>query len=252
MPQNKHFFSIKENILALDSEISALKSLILKQNEVIKELSERIVVLSSKIEELEKSPNQPISTGNEGVNQSINHLINQSLINQSLNHIHLSIPQEPILDGYLPEITVDETNKIDEKPIGVQQRSETDIDLGTINTKKSIDHEISFFKTNINRLFSSLSKQELKVFLTLYQLDDDGNAVSYLDLASHLSLTESCIRGYISGLIRKGLPITRKKINNKRTILTLSKDFKSLGLKQRLVSLYYEIDPRQTTLFDRV
>ena len=52
--------------------------------------------------------------------------------------------------------------------------------------------------------------------------------------------------------LRIKIPIIRKKLNNKRTILTISKDFKSLGLKQKLISLYYESDPKQTTLFDRI
>jgi len=269
------FFKVKEHVLALENEIFGLKEVILKQNEVIKQLSEHLIDLSNQLENHKKSQNQPISIGNEGVNQSINHLINQSLSTQSLNHIDLSTsePQndlespsfEPIEENIAPqskpEIPVE---KIPESPSAeqkIQQKSEEKlkneldfkIDLGTISQKREItllDKEISSFKVNINKAFSSLSKQELRVFLSLYQLDDELNGVSYIELSSKLELTEPCIRGYISTLMKKGLPITRTKLNNKRTILIINKEFKSLGLKQKLVSLYYEADPRQTTLFD--
>lgn len=334
------FSKAKEHILALETEIFSLKEVIFKQNEVLKQLSDRFLDISNQLQNLKSSQNQPISTGSEGVNQSINHLINQSISTKSLNHTNsdnLSPPEanseldETIIESISevqeelkkPEISVEKltseqnfflnqllnSEKIEEKPV---KTSEFKLDLGTIiqkmplsilneeilvpkeqkiekiedldqpltstqsersegkikqslkdqdfkinldipSQKKQLnllDKEISNFKTNINKAFSSLSKQELRVFLTLYQLDDELNGVSYIELASKLELTEPCIRGYISTLIKKDLPITRTKLNNKRTILIINKEFKSLGLKQKLVSLYYEADPRQTTLFD--
>lgn len=248
MPKHQ-ILTIKNNLLALDNEILALKEVILRQNKVILQLSEEILKVSSELKDSKKSPIQPISTGNEGVNQSINHLINQSLINQSLNHTPLSTDLE--YSSELEDLPFTVEKPLEKEPVE-DKKPEKQLDLGTITSKKPIDQEISFFKNNLNRLFSSLSKQELKVFLSLYQLDEETTNISYLDLAAKLSLSEPCIRGYISCLIRKGLPIIRKKLNNRRTILTLSKDFKSLSLKQKLISLYYESDPKQTTLFDKI
>lgn len=269
------FSKVKEHILALEIELLDLKNIIFKQNTILKELSEHFINHLNQCENLKKSQNQPISTGSKGVNQSINHLINQSLNNQSLNHSNLStnsleIPldssfsEEPKISNEepkKPEITIGDIPPAEKTNQSINQKNQEKheqnhnfrIDLGTITQKKQtffLNQEISSFKININKIFSLLSKQELRVFLTLYQLDDDLNGVSYIELSSKLELTEPCIRGYISTLMKKGIPITRTKLNNKRTILTINKDFKSLGLKQKLVSLYYEADPHQTTLFD--
>ena len=50
--------------------------------------------------------------------------------------------------------------------------------------------------------------------------------------------------------MKKNAPLVKQKLNNKRNLLSIRKDFKALNLKQRLINVYYESDPHQTTLFD--
>ena len=98
-------------------------------------------------------------------------------------------------------------------------------------------------------MFSKLSKQELKVFLTIYQLNEANEDASYISLAKKMGLSETCIRAYISVLFKKGAPLLRTKINNKKTLINVKTAFKALNLKERLLALYYEKDPYQTSLF---
>ena len=110
--------------------------------------------------------------------------------------------------------------------------------------------ELHQFKQNLEKDFASLSKQEFLTFLTIYQLEEDKNIVSYPHIAKHLKLSEGCIRTYVSSLIRKKIPIIKEKINNRFITLKISKDFKDLNLKTKLLSMYNQVDPSQKQLFD--
>lgn len=96
-----------------------------------------------------------------------------------------------------------------------------------------------------SNIFSTLTNREFIIFLTIYQLGE----VTYQDLSSKLSLTNSCIRSYVYSLINKKAPITRRKINNKKVILSIDPNFKALTSEQKLIELYYQRDSTQTTLF---
>jgi hypothetical protein len=50
--------------------------------------------------------------------------------------------------------------------------------------------------------------------------------------------------------IKKKAPIKRNRINNRLTYLSIDKKFRELGLKPKLVSLYYQMDPDQKRLSD--
>ena len=104
-------------------------------------------------------------------------------------------------------------------------------------------------KSEINNLFSLLSKQEFLTFLTIYQLEEDLEGyVSYIDIAAKLELTEGCIRTYVSSLIKKGIPVLKTKHNNKVVYLSISREFRALNIKKDLMILYYKADPTQKTL----
>lgn len=94
-------------------------------------------------------------------------------------------------------------------------------------------------------IFSTLTNREFVIFLTIYQLGE----ATYQDLSNKLSLTNSCIRSYIYSLFSKKAPITRRKINNKRVVLSIDPNFKALTSEQKLIEIYYQRDSNQTTLF---
>ena len=109
--------------------------------------------------------------------------------------------------------------------------------------------DIQSLKKNLEEKINNLTNQEFLVFLTIYQLEEDlMRSITYGDLSSKLGLSTGCIRSYISSIIRKGLPILKKKINNRTITLTIHQDFKELNLKERLTNLYYHKDPNQTRL----
>jgi len=112
---------------------------------------------------------------------------------------------------------------------------------------------IKEFKDEIDRMFSTLPKQEFLVFLTLYQLEDDlKRPIIYMELANKLNLSEGCIRTYISHLLKKKLPIFKNKVNNKIVEVSINPHFRDLNLKQKLINLYYLSDIEQKRLLDIV
>lgn len=106
-------------------------------------------------------------------------------------------------------------------------------------------------KKDLAKTVASLPRQELFVFLTLYQLEEDlHRPITYFDLASKLFISEGCVRTYVSSLIKKGLPVLKSKANNRVIILSIHPEFRQLNLKNDLISLYYNTDITQTRLSD--
>ncbi len=175
------FNKIKSHFLALDSKIS--------QNTVkIAELGEILIDIQNKLFKLQISLNEVSSIGNQGVQS-----INQSLINQSINHL---------------------------------------------NSHFSPD-------SKVEALFQNLTNNEFLIFLTIFQ----SNYITYGQIANKLNLTLSCIRGYVSEMIRKKTPLVKQKLKSRKVILYVDKEFKTLTSEQKLINLYYKnIDPDQTTL----
>jgi len=110
-----------------------------------------------------------------------------------------------------------------------------------INTIKNIEKDI-------NSLFQTLTKQEFLIFLTIYQFEEEKQPITYKLISAYLKLSPGCIRTHITNLLQKGAPIIKSKINNKITLLAINPDFKALNLKQKLIQIYYQKDPYQTTL----
>ncbi|MFH1455857.1 MAG: hypothetical protein ABIF40_02820 [archaeon] len=95
--------------------------------------------------------------------------------------------------------------------------------------------------TDIQQLstsFGKLPKQELLTFLTIYQLEDDLGRIGYPHVASHLGLSEGCVRTYVASLIKKGYPVKKERFNNKVIFLRVPSDFRDLDIKTRLFELF--------------
>src|SRR3989344_3505501 len=121
---------------------------------------------------------------------------------------------------------------------------------GVIPLTHSLTHIPLTHKFAFLEAIEAFSAKDIYSLLSLYQLEEEKGKVTYSDLAEKLSLKESGVRSYISSLIKRGAPIIRKKINNRLTILSIDEKFRDLGLKTKLVNLYYQRDPEQKRLSD--
>jgi DNA-binding MarR family transcriptional regulator len=124
-----------------------------------------------------------------------------------------------------------QTNKQTVKQLNTQQ-------LNTLNN----------LQNDVKEQFKLLTKQEFLTFLTIYQLEEEIDIVRFSDVANRLNLSETSIRGYVSRLIDKKMPITKTKINNLVVNLSLLPEFRKLDLKKPLTNMYYDLDPLQKNL----
>ncbi len=108
---------------------------------------------------------------------------------------------------------------------GVQTNKQTNTQTNKQTHLKQTNTQIpilSTIKKDMLSKFQNLPKREFLIFLTIYQLEEDKGSVSYSDIANHLKLSESGIRHYVFNLIKRGLPIQKRKVNNKLTLLSIS------------------------------
>jgi len=167
-------------------------------------------------------------------------------------HPQQTLQEEP----YFPSITTD--NLPLERPItpnytfstgneGVPTDKQTDKQtdrhitftekIDQIDNVSKLLESLDTIKKDIRARFKHLTKQEMLVFSTIYQLEEEGFVVDYPLIAKKLSLSESSIRDYTQKMIKKGIPIQKIKENNKKVILSLSQDLKKIASLQTIIAL---------------
>ncbi len=102
----------------------------------------------------------------------------------------------------------------------------------------NILNSLDDIKKKIRRTFKNLTNQEMLVFSTLYNFDENKTEdISYKLVADTLNLSESSIRDYINKLINKGILIDKIRINNKKIILKISNKLKEIANLSTIVKL---------------
>jgi len=85
-------------------------------------------------------------------------------------------------------------------------------------------------KKEIRLKFKRLTNQEMLVFSTIYGLEEQKTPeINHKILAKKLNLSESSVRDYINKLINKGIPIDKVRQNNKKILLRVSSDLRSIA-----------------------
>ncbi len=107
----------------------------------------------------------------------------------------------------------------------------------SINNAIEILDSLDSLKREIRLKFKKLTAQEVLVFSTLYQLDEELGSTDYKTLSKKLNLTESSIRDYIGRLIKKGIPVEKNKINNKNIRLSISSNLKKIATLHTILQL---------------
>jgi hypothetical protein len=92
-------------------------------------------------------------------------------------------------------------------------------------------------KKEVRIKFKRLTSQEMQVFSILYGLEEQGISVDYSIISQKMNLSESSIRDYIGKIQKKGIPILKEKLNNKRVILHISPDLKKIASLNTILQL---------------
>jgi len=225
------FQKVKEDIDFLKQKISNLDDNLLKIQEKIGEFEESI----KEINRLGKASNQEklgsFPTHNPQKTTPLNLFPTQNWF--------FKAPEHQILDISTRNQGVP-TNRQTDKQTNRQINKEEENNLqeeNIIENATEILNSLDNIKKEIRIKFKRLTEQEFLVFSTIYQLDEERGYSDYKSISKKLNLTESSIRDYVGKLIKKGIPVEKKKINNKNIQLSLSANLKKVATLPTILQL---------------
>lgn len=238
-PIKAAFSKVKQDISSLQSEFSLIKSQLQEILDLTRTLDRQTIRQSNTTEsptqqtdntssthsstdnlplEASKPPISPFSTGNEGVStdrqtdrQTDNSTGNEGVSLQKFAQTH---------NKNNPNIT----RSLQEKRTKSQEISEF---------LESLDD----LKKDLRNQIKKLTNQEMAVFATIYQLEEQGFSVDYSLISQKLNISESSIRDYTLRIIRKGIPLDKFRENNKKIYLSIPKSLRSIAPLQTLLKL---------------
>ncbi len=120
--------------------------------------------------------------------------------------------------------------------IYTKNQEKTDIETNIQQASEILD-SLDTLKKEIRFKFKRITQQEMAVFSTIYQLEEQNIEPDYKKIALKLKLSESSIRDYTQRMIKKGIPIKKHKINNKKLILSISPELKKIASLSTIIQL---------------
>ncbi len=82
----------------------------------------------------------------------------------------------------------------------------------------------------------ALTAKEKEVFYAVYVLTEHNKYTTYKDVARRVGYTESLVASYMTSLVEKGIPIS-KKYSSKLAYITLEPEFRELQAKENIVGI---------------
>jgi hypothetical protein len=212
------FQKVKQDMDSMKEEINLLKRFLSENKEKLSEIDKTIKDLSVQISKI--NPQQP-----------------QNIVQSTPTHN----PQNPAYPTHSP------TDNLTLKPLkeqnigfstgngGVPTNRQTDKQTNQQTEKTyfgdalEILNSLDNIKKELRNKFKRITDQEFLVFSTIYQMAEETGYVDYKILSQKLNLTESSIRDYVGRLIKKGIPVEKKKINNKLIHLSISEKLRKIA-----------------------
>ena len=130
------------------------------------------------------------------------------------------------------------THNLGEIPLkSIESNKEENIEKNIQEASEILD-SLDRLKKEIRLKFKRITPQEMVVFSTIYQLEEqDPENTSYKQLSMILKLSESSVRDYVQRMINKGIPIKKHKIANKKIILSISSELKKIATLSTIIQL---------------
>lgn len=131
-------------------------------------------------------------------------------------------------------------------PTNQPTNQQTNQRTGNEGVPSQIDHlervsdilnSLDALKKEVRIKFKRLTSQEMVLFSKIYDLEEAGYDVTYELLASQLNLTEISIRDYAHKIMKKGIPLDKIKLNNKKILLKIPEDLKRIASLQTIQTL---------------
>jgi len=212
------FLKIGEDIFYLNEELEYLKQEFGEMNEKISEIHKIILNMPS---EKNKTHKEGFQT-KQAKNQTDKSLFKPL---KGLN--------EGISIGNGGASTDRQTDRQTDKQVEEEGFSEEN----SIDSAADMLNSLDNIKKELRLKFKRLTEQEMLIFSTIYQLDEEKGHSTYKDLSKKLNLTESSMRDYVRRLVLKGIPVIKSKVNNKEIHLNISPNLKKITSLNTLLEL---------------
>jgi len=214
------FSKVKEDITSLKSELSEIKNILKSAYDEINTL--KLTNITPSTDESINKTDIANSTHNSTVRQEIEGLKTNNLIVSTGN------------EGVSTDRQTD--NKTDNSTDFLPENTQN-IEKDIIKASEILE-SLDTLKKEIRFKFKRITPQEMSVFSTIYQLEDQGETkISYKQIASFLRLSESSIRDYVQRMITKGIPLKKQKLDNKKIILSISPELKKIATLSTIIQL---------------
>ena len=211
-PIKDAFDKVKQEIEVLKNDLGSLRKGVV-------ETRERMIELCEIIKKIDEKTDFAASTHNPKI-QTLP--ISSSTYNLSLETLK---PQDlPISTGNEGVSTDRQTDRQTDTKTQNKLKNEENSFENALEILDSLDN----IKKEIRLKFKRLTEQEILIFSTIYQIEEEKGYANYKQIAAKLNLTESSVRDYVSRLIQKGIPVEKKKVNNKQLHLFISMNLKKI------------------------
>jgi len=195
------FQNVRLDIENLQREITFLKEDTREMRENLAEICDIIKKINEKMASTHPIPIQTSSTHSSTLQHTLEALKGQ---NMAISTGNQGVPTDKQTDK--------QTDKHDEFSFKKQ--------VNSIDNAAEILDSLDSIKKELRLKFKRLTDQELLVFSTLYQLEEENSFTEYKTIAQRLNLTESSIRDYVGRLIKKRNP--RREKENKQQKYTVN------------------------------
>ena len=217
------FQKVRQDIDFLYSEIDSLKLILNKSNEKIDEIHEIIKYFNEKIDNFPKITKINNSTEKPKIPTTSTHTSTHNYSLEALNNQNMSLST-----GNQGVSTDRQTDRQTDRHSLISYENQ-EIGENSIDNVVEILDSLDNIKKQIRLKFKRLTNQEWLVFSTIYQLEEENKFADYKSISEKINLTESSVRDYVGRIIKKGIPVEKKKLNNKNIQLIISNNLKKIA-----------------------
>jgi len=227
-PIKNAFQKVRQDIDFLDSEINSLKLILNENNEKIDKIHEIIREFDEKVSAFSKISQKKTSTDKPKIPATSTHSSTHNYPLEALNSQNM-----PFSTGNQGVSTDRQTDRQTDRHPTISYESDENSIKNAVEMLDSLDN----IKKQIRLKFKRLTDQEWLIFSTIYQLEEEKEFVDYKSISERVNLTESSVRDYVGRIIKKGISVEKKKINNKNIQLFISKNLKKIATLSTILQL---------------
>ena len=209
---------IRGNMMWLSNELSELKR-------TLSSLTQQIDAQNKAIQQINSTPPQ-FPTDKTPLYDPKPSFTDTSTGNRGVPTDRQTVKQTDKIQGF--------SQKIHNLPA---QNSPKEDKIDQIARVSEVLNSLDSLKKDLRNKFKRLTPQEMTVFSTIYQIEEEGFTVDYSSISARLHLSESSIRDYVQRIIKKGVPIVKIKQNNKKITLSILPELKKIASIDTILAL---------------